>query len=159
MKITSSFQVLAFLVVLLTVSTPFIAIAQPEPSKQAEQPKQLDTTPQQNPETPEVVDPAKSLKMQAIEEASIDVQTYINKPMWFIIGCMFPGFGLMAPYMYKPPAPAGALVGKSPEYVAYYTDAYKVEMERLQFRYALNGCITWGAVNVTFWGCLLVFGD
>ena len=164
MKITSSFQGLAFLVVLLTFSAPFIAFGAPdptqqtEPHKQAEPAKQVDTTAEQNPEPTQPLDPAEALKMQAIADAQKDVEAYINKPMWFIIGCIFPVFGLIAPYMYKPPVPAGELVGKSPEYVAYYTDAYKAEMEKMQFRYALNGCITWGAVNCLTFGCLTVGG-
>ena len=59
-------------------------------------------------------DTAESLKQLAIEEAEKDVETYINKPMWFIIGCIFPGVGLLAPYMYKPPVPAGELGWKIP---------------------------------------------
>ncbi len=50
-------------------------------------------------------------------------------------------------------------VGKSPAYVAYYTDAYKAKMERLQFRYAVNGCVTWGIVNFGIFGCLTVVGS
>ena len=157
MKINSTFHVVVSLVVLLTVSTPLIAFGV-QRSQQAKPAKQVDTTAQQNPVTPQFVDPAEALKMQAIADAQKDVEAYINKPMWFIIGCMFPVFGLVGPYIYKPPVPAGELVGKSPEYVAYYTDAYKVHMEKRQFRYALNGCITAGAVNCIGFGCLTVAG-
>ena len=96
--------------------------------------------------------------MQAIADAQKDVEAYINEPMWFIIGCMLPVFGLITPYMYKPPIPAGELIGKSPEYVAYYTDAYQVGMEKMQFRSALNGFITAGAVSCLGLGCLTVTG-
>ena len=158
MKFTSSFHVLVFLMVLLTFSTSFITFAQPEPSRQVEQPKQAGTTAEQNTQVPQIVDPAESLKMQAIEDAEKDVEAYINKPMWFIIGCMFPAIGLVGPYVYKPSPPAGALIGKSPAYVAYYTDAYKSKMEKQQFRYALNGCITAGIVNCLGFGCLTISG-
>lgn len=129
MKITSMFQVLVFFVVLLTFSTPFITIAQ---------------------QNPEVADADQSVEAQATQDAEKDVEASINKPMWFIIGCLFPGFGLLTPYIYKPPVPSGKVIGKSPEYVAFYTDAYKAKMEQLQFRYALNGCIT----SVIAQGCL-----
>jgi hypothetical protein len=164
MKITSTFHVVVSLVVLLTVSTPLIAFRGPDPTqpakphKQAKPAKQVDTTAEQNPESTQPLDPAEALKMQAIADAQKDVEAYINKPMWFMIGCMLPVFGLITPYLYKPPIPAGELIGKSPEYVAYYTDAYQVGMEKMQFRYALNGFITAGAVNCIGLGCLTITG-
>ena len=164
MKINSNFHVVVSLVVLLTVSTPLIASGQPEPTQQTDPTqrgkpaKQMDTTAEQNPEPTQPLDPAEALKMQAIADAQKDVETYINKPMWFVIGCMFPLVGLVGPYIYKPPVPAGELVGKSPEYVAYYTDAYQLEMGKMQFRYALNGCIAAGVANCIGLGCLTIIG-
>ena len=157
MKINSTFHVVLSLVVLLTVSTPLIAFGV-QRSQQAKPAKQVDTTAQQNPVTPQFVDPAEALKMQAIADAQKDVEVYINKPMWFMLGCMLPVFGLITPYVYRPPVPAGELIGKSPEYVAYYTDAYQVGMEKMQFRYALNGFITAGAVSCMGFGCLTITG-
>ena len=158
MKINSTFHVVLSLVVLLTVSTPLIAFGGPDPTQLAEPAKQVDTTAEQNPEPTQPLDPAEALKMQAIADAQKDVEAYINKPMWFMIGCMLPVFGLITPYMYKPPIPAGELIGKSPEYVAYYTDAYQVGMEKMQFRSALNGFITAGAVSCLGFGCLTITG-
>ena len=160
MKITSTFHVVFCLVVLLTLSTPLIAFGVPdptqpaEPHRQAKPAKQVDTPA----EPTQPLSPAEALKMQAIADAQKDVETYINKPMWFMLGCMLPVFGLITPYLYKPPIPAGELIGKSPEYVAYYTDAYQVGMEKLQFRSALNGFITASAVSCLGFGCLTVTG-
>ena len=164
MKITSTFHVAVSLVVLLTVSTPLIAFGgpdptqQPDPTQRAKPAKQVDTTAQQKPEPTQPLDPAEALRMQAIADAQKDVEAYVNKPMWFAIGCFFPVFGLIAPYLYKPPVPAGELIGKSPEYVAYYTDAYQAGMEKMQFRYALNGFFAWGTANCIGFGCLTVTG-
>ena len=164
MKITSNFHVVVSLMVLLIVSTPLITFGAPDPTQQADPTlrakpaRQVDTTAEQKPEPTQPLDPAEALKMQAIAEAQKDVEVYINKPMWFMIGCMLPVFGLITPYLYKPPVPAGELIGKSPEYVAYYTDAYQVEMEKRQFRYALNGFITAGVVNCIGFGCLTITG-
>ena len=106
MKITSTFHVVFCLVVLLTLSTPLIAFGAPdptqpaEPHRQAEPVKQADTTAEQNPEPTQPLSPAEALKMQAIADAQKDVEVYINKPMWFMLGCMFPVFGLVGPYIY-----------------------------------------------------------
>ena len=158
MKTTSTFHVVISLVVLLTVNSPLITFGRPDPTQLAKPEKQVDTTAEQNSEPTQPLDPTEALKMQAIADAQKDVEAYINKPMWFVVGCMFPVVGLVGPYIFKPPVPAGELVGKSPEYVAYYTDAYQVEMEKMQFRYALNGCITAGVVNCIGFGCLTITG-
>ena len=124
MKLNSPFYVLAFCMMFLIFSTPFIALSQQT-----------------------------AMEKQAIEDAKQDVETHINKPMWFAIGCLMPGFGLLGPYLYRPPVPAGRTIGKPAEYVAFYSDTYKSEMEKLQFQYALTGCTT----GVVLQGCLLVF--
>ena len=49
-------------------------------------------------------------------------------------------------YFYEPSVPASALIGKSPEYVAFYTDTYILKSKDLQFQYALEGCIASGVM-------------
>ncbi len=124
MKLNSPFYVLVFCMVFLIFSTSFIALSQQT-----------------------------SIEKQAIEDAKRDVEVHINKPMWVAIGCLIPVFGLLGPYLYRPPVPTGRTIGKPPEYVAFYTDAYKTEMEKLQFQYALTGCAT----GVAAYGCLTFF--
>ena len=48
-----------------------------------------------------------------------------------------------------------ALLGKPPVYVAYYTDTYKLEMQKMQFGTAVSGCLT-GAVVYGFFVLLSV---
>ena len=84
-----------------------------------------------------------SVEMQAIEDAHADVEAHINKPMWFLIGCM-PGLGLMPAFLFSPEVPVGRLIGKSSEYTAFYTDAYKRQMQKQRFQLALGGCLTTG---------------
>ncbi len=124
MKRNSPFYLLVFCMVFLIFSTPFIALSQQT-----------------------------SIEKWAIEDAKRDVEAHINKPMWFAIGCLIPVFGLLGPYMYRPAVPTGRTIGKPAEYVAFYSDAYKSEMEKLQFQYALTGCVTGVAIQ----GCLLGF--
>ena len=94
-----------------------------------------------------------SVESVAAREAFRDVERDLNKPMWFAIGCLFPGVGLLTPYFYKPPIPAGSLLGKSPEYVAHYSDAYNREMEKRQFSSALGGCVVGG---IAYSGCFIL---
>lgn len=141
MKLNSMFHVLTFLTVSLFFSAPLMALAQ----------SQTETTPELS----------VRVRDQAIQDAYKDVETDVNKPMWFIIGCIFPGVGLLSPYFYKPPIPASNILGKSPEYVTYYTDAYLQKRESVQFQTALGGqatfCMSWcllgvvsGIANVSF---------
>ena len=120
MRIKSMFRVFTFLAAILIFSAPLMAVAQ----------SQTETTPEL------------SVRDQAIQDAHKDVETDVNKQMWFIIGCIFPGVGILSPYFYKPPIPASNMLGKSPEYVSYYTDAYLQKRESVQFQTALGGQAT-----------------
>ena len=128
MKISSQFHVLVFFMAILIFSMPFVTLAQ------------------QNP-----------VESRAKAAAERDVEADINKPMWFAVGCFLPGFGLLGPYLYRPPIPTGRTIGKSPEYVAFYTDTYRTKMEQRQFTYAAAGCITGAVVSGGCW-LLLVMG-
>lgn len=77
----------------------------------------------------------------AVQTAERDAEAHHNTPMWVLIGCIFPGVGLLSPYFYQTTPPVSALIGKSPEYVAYYTDTYKRKTQNLQFQSAAGGCI------------------
>ena len=129
MKRNSPFYLLVFVMVFLIFSIPFIVVSQP------------------------TFQTFVFSEKSAREDAKRDVERDINKPMWVAVGCLLPVFGLLGPYLYRPPVPTGRIVGKPPEYVAFYTDAYKTEMERLQFQFALAGCVTGAFVQ----GCLVLF--
>ena len=126
----SLFRILVFQMALLSFVTPLVTLAQQNPA---------------------VGQDRQPVEVQATRDAERDVEAHINKPMWFVIGCLFPGFGLLGPYLHRPPIPTGRTIGKSPEYVAFYTDAYRAKMEKLQFQQALNGCFT----GVIIEGCLV----
>ncbi len=95
-----------------------------------------------------------AVEADATRDATGDAERDVNPVMWLAIGCILPPVvGLLVPYFYKPPVPAGRILGKSPEYVAFYTDAYKRETEKLQFRNASIGCLLSGAA---YGGCLFI---
>jgi len=65
----------------------------------------------------------------------------VNGSLWLAIGCLGNALGLIVSYVYQPNLPATQLLGKSPEYVAAYTDAYKVSAKKSQVSKAWIGCI------------------
>ena len=69
-----------------------------------------------------------------------DAESATNKGLWFIAGCLGGVLGLIISYVYTPTPPSSRLLGKSPEYVAAYSDAYREKAKKLQTNMALTGC-------------------
>lgn len=114
-ELKSPLQILALLMAMLTFSMPFVTFAQ------------------QN-----------SLQAEAIITAERDAQADINTGLWFVGGCLGGVLGVIVAYAVEPTPPATRLLGKSPEYVAFYTDAYTAKAKTLQANSALGGCIVNG---------------
>lgn len=130
MKINTTFHVLVFLMAVLTLSMPFITLAQ------------------QN-----------SVEAQAIvDAATVDANKDVNKPLWLGTGCLLSGLlflpgwygcllppvGLAGTYFYRPAPPLARLMGKSPEYVDVYTSTYKSKRGTIQAQWAAAGCLGGG---------------
>ena len=127
MKITSMFHILTFLTATLIFSTPLLVLAQEVPLSQM----------------------PISEESQAIKDAERDAVIHLNRQMWFAIGCLLAaGVGLLVPYFIQKTPLASALLGKSPEYVAHYTDTYQRESQKLQFQNAVAGCLLGTGVSV-----------
>ena len=114
-------QILALLMAILTFSMPFVTFAQ------------------QN-----------SLQAEAIVTAERDAQADVNTGLWFLGGCLGGVLGVIVAYAVEPAPPATRLLGKSPEYVAFYTDAYTAKAKTLQANSALGGCIVNGLATVAY---------
>lgn len=82
------------------------------------------------------------------QQGSVHAEANVNRPLWFAVGCLFTSLGTVGAYVIEPSPPASRLIGKSPEYVAFYTEAYKAKAKGIQGRTALTGCLTSGAVSV-----------
>lgn len=64
------------------------------------------------------------------------------------LGCLFP----IGPILSQPIPPPERLLGKSPEYVDFYTNAYETETRRLRIKSASRGgIIGFGLLVITFW--------
>lgn len=137
MKIRLIFRVLAFFMAVLMFSTPFATLAQ-------ESAEQTDIV---------------NAEADAIQDANADV----NKPLWIGLGGLLAGIslihnygcvlsvgGLAGTYFYRPNPPAERLIGKSPEYVNVYSEAYKNEIAKLHTLWSAAGCVGGGAVIAGF---------
>ena len=124
-ELKNPLQIVALLIALLTFSTPFVTFAQ------------------QN-----------SLQMEAIVAAERDAQADVNNGLWFLGGCLSGVVVPMIAYGVELAPPVTRLLGKSPEYVAFYTDAYKAKAKTLRVKSALGGCIVNGLAIVAFFAPL-----
>lgn len=74
-------------------------------------------------------------------QAKIDAERDTDKLLWTALGCVFGCLGVGAAYVIEASPEAMSLVGKSPEYVAAYTDCYKEKGRSIQTNKALVGCL------------------
>lgn len=65
----------------------------------------------------------------------------VNQQLWFGVGCVGGLLGCAFAYLYAPSPPSAQFLGKSPKYIAAYTDAYKATAKTLQTHSALKGFI------------------
>jgi hypothetical protein len=69
---------------------------------------------------------------------------------WMAIGCIGGLLGVIVAYVYEPNPSITMLLGKSPEYVAAYTDAYKSAAKNTQTSKAWVGCIASTLLSVVY---------
>ena len=84
---------------------------------------------------------------QAQSDAEMDAKADVHGGTWFIVGCLLGVVGWIVAYVIEPNPPATRLLGKSAEYVAVYSDAYKREGKKVQSQKALVGCLVGTAVT------------
>ena len=92
-------------------------------------------------DSPNTPDALQSVAVQAIRDAERDAAAHLNKTLWFSTGCFLSFIGPVVSQWYQPFMPTARVLGKSPEYVAFYYDAYKVKTKKIQFNWALAGCL------------------
>jgi len=87
---------------------------------------------------------------KACADAKKDAEAETSSALWFIAGCLGGWLGLLIAHVYSPSPPAARLVGKSPEYVAAYTDCYKKRAKEIQTKNAWTGCGIYAAAVVVY---------
>lgn len=132
MKINSTFRVLAFLMVVLISSAPFVSYAQQKP-----------------------IETKTQIEAEAKAQAIADAENDANKTGWFMAGCFLNIIGVVMARTTKAPVPAGRLVGKSLTYIVAYTSAYQAKRTEIQTSAAWGGCVAC-VVGCLVWVYLLV---
>ena len=77
---------------------------------------------------------------EARADAERDAQMDTNGTLWLVAGCCGGVIGLIISYAIVPSPSASRLLGKPPEYVAYYTDFYREKAKSIQTGKAWTGC-------------------
>lgn len=65
---------------------------------------------------------------------------------WFMLGCLLGGIGVIIAFVAEPSPPPARYIGKSPEWVMAYSQAYKSAGRSSQGKSAIFGCLTIAAV-------------
>ncbi len=92
---------------------------------------------------------------QAISDAKRDADL-ADITTWNGVGCLFGIFGMIAAAVIDPPVPATKLLGKSPEYVVFYTEAYRSNLKQKRIEAAGHGCLVGNGLIL---GSLLLFSN
>ncbi len=90
-------------------------------------------------------------KSDALEAANM-----VDTQIWFLAGCLGGILGLLIAQAVEPKPSATALLGKSPDYVATYTDVYVETVKKSQTKAAMNGCIAGTLVTAGIYAILIV---
>ena len=89
---------------------------------------------------------------QAEADALRDVEQDVSTISWGIGGFFCSVCAVAYVYIDKPQVPAARLVGKSAEYVSFYTDTYNREVRKKRGQAALIGCLASSLLNtLTFY--------
>lgn len=82
--------------------------------------------------------------------AEMDAERNVSGGTWFLIGCVGGVTGLIVAYVIDSPPSSSALIGKSPEYVAAYTDVYRERAKSIRTKNTWTGCLTTGVVYIVY---------
>ena len=84
----------------------------------------------------------------AAAQARADVERNVNGGTWLLIGILLGAVGYVIALAVPPKAPAAGLIGKSPDYVAVYSDTYSQAGKKIQMKKALTGCLIGTGIQV-----------
>lgn len=103
---------------------------------------------------------ARAMSVQSpASEGQAQAEQDFNGMNWMAAGCLLGVIGWFIATMHKPEPPASVLLGKSPEYVAQYRDAYKERSNKLATGKAMTGCLIATAAQVGFWILVVAASD
>lgn len=89
---------------------------------------------------------AQNDRAQGLADGERDARSQVNKTTWIIAGCLTGGFSYLYPDLFAYNVPQSRLVGKSPEYIAAFTDSYlDTRKSIIHSGSCIGGVIYWGA--------------
>lgn len=80
--------------------------------------------------------------------ARADAERNVNGTTWFIIGVFLGVIGYLVAMLAPPKAPASALIGKSADYIAVYSQVYEETGKKIQMSKAMTGCLVGTGVQL-----------
>lgn len=92
-----------------------------------------------------------SSQASAMADGERDAAADTNNVAWLAVGCLVGVLGVLIGYVMEPSPPPTRLLGKSPEYVASYTQSYKYAGKQIQGKKALVGCLVGTAVGTVIY--------
>lgn len=143
MNRNSTFYILVVFTVLLHFNMMLATFAQEFPEFPEEQPI-INSDILDDFNLPQELPDKQPIRTQAILNAKQYALQSVDQQLWRVTGCSI--WGYFMAHTYHSPVPVVPLLGKSPEYVAYFTDTYRNETQRLQVKNARIGCIIGGIV-------------
>ena len=96
-------------------------------------------------------------------QAIIDAKTDVQEPYGWLIGtfltasacgCLGGSVVILSSQIIDPSPPIHRLIGKSPEYVAHYTNTYQREVKSKRLLYTAGGCLGGTIVAAFLWADL-----
>jgi hypothetical protein len=96
--------------------------------------------------------------MDAVRAAEEQAVKDTNRTLWFMVGCIGSLVGIAVASLVDSQPPQAALLGKSQEYAAAYTDAYNRKTKSIRTTYGLYGCgasvVAYGLLWVVYFALL-----
>jgi len=93
---------------------------------------------------------------RALIEGAQDARADENGTLWFFAGCLLGLIGVVIAVVAEPTPPPARMMGKSPDYLTIYTQAYRSEGKSAQLRSSLWGLGTAVVVGVVIYVILIV---
>jgi hypothetical protein len=98
-------------------------------------------------------------QQEAVNQARLDAERNVSGSTYLFLGIFLGLLGYVIALLSPPSAPASALIGKSPDYVAVYTDTYREVGKKRQMSKALLGCLIGTGIQVGLIVLLVVVAD
>ena len=89
---------------------------------------------------------------KAIQDAKDDAGSFTNALNWVALGCMLPFISILGAHASNPTIRVDKLIGKSPEYISFYTETYRHETQQQNIGAATAGSF------VSILGLAIIFG-